>query len=83
VYVPHTYNFITGQFDERIYSTTDPFNPEPVVDIFANFDIRTFRFFVKMDNITQGLFSKGYYESPNYPMQPRGIKFGVNWMLFY
>ena len=80
----HHYNMITGQFDENNLSAeNDQLSFDPVFDIFANFDIRTFRFFLKVDNITQGLFSKGYYEAPNYPMQPRGVKLGVNWMLFY
>lgn len=75
------YNMITGQFNEN--NISEPLNYEPVIDVFASFDIRTFRFFIKGDNIAQGLFSKGLYEAPRYPMQPRGIKLGVNWMLFY
>lgn len=78
------YEFITGTWN--YYS---PFgypaenNFMPVIDVFANFDIRTFRFFLKMDNVAQGLFNKGYYEAPYYPMQPRGFKLGVDWFLFY
>ncbi len=78
------YEFITGNW---IYNATidDPAenNFMPVIDVFANFDIRTFRFFVKMDNVAQGLFNKGYFEAPYYPMQPRGFKLGVDWFLFY
>lgn len=55
----------------------------PVIDVFLNFDVETLRFFVKMDNIAQGLFSNGYYQAPNYPMQPRAFRLGLNWFLFY
>ena len=55
----------------------------PVTDVFINFDIRSFRFFVKADNITQGLFANGYFEAPDYPMQNRSIKLGMNWYVFY
>ncbi len=83
-YAGHSYNMITGQFNELpFFPGTDSLHFDPVIDVFANFDIRTFRFFLKVDNVAQGLFSKGYYETPNYPMQPRGVKLGVNWMLFY
>ncbi len=55
----------------------------PVTDVFINFDIRSFRFFVKADNITQGLFANGYFEAPDYPMQNRSVKLGMNWYVFY
>lgn len=78
------YDFVNGNW---IYyaSFDDPTiqNFQPVVDVFANFDIQTFRFFIKMDNVAQGLFNKGYFEAPYYPMQPRGFKLGIDWFLFY
>lgn len=83
-YDGHRYNMITGQFDNNdIPAENEILQYDPVIDVFVNFDIRTFRFFIKVDNIAQGLFSNGFYEAPNYPMQPRGVKLGVNWMLFY
>ncbi|MBK7568579.1 MAG: hypothetical protein IPI31_12220 [Bacteroidetes bacterium] len=78
------YEFISGSWiNSAGYNDPEFVNFMPVIDVFANFDIRTFRFFVKMDNVAQGLFNKGYYEAPHYPMQPRGFKLGVDWFLFY
>lgn len=78
------YEFISGSWiNSAGYNDPEFINFMPVIDVFANFDIRTFRFFVKMDNVAQGLFNKGYYEAPHYPMQPRGFKLGVDWFLFY
>ncbi len=78
------YEFITGNWLYNV-AFDDPAitNFRPVIDVFANFDIRTFRFFIKLDNVAQGLFNKGYYEAPFYPMQPRGFKLGIDWFLFY
>ena len=78
------YEFISGSWiNSAGYNDPEFVNFMPVIDVFANFDIRTFRFFVKMDNVAQGLFNKGYYEAPHYPVQPRGFKLGVDWFLFY
>jgi hypothetical protein len=85
-YYGYKYNPINGQFGNQAGSDESNYQLltfYPVFDIFANFDIRTFRFFLKVDNVAQGLFSNGYFEAPQYPMQPRGVKLGVNWMLFY
>ncbi len=80
----HAYDFVTGSFFYyNPYQVPGGKNFQPVIDVFANFDIRTFRFFLKIDNVAQGLFNKGYYEAPFYPMQPRGFKLGVDWFLFY
>lgn len=82
------YDMITGRF-LNIYTGYfgTPVPPEvvmePVIDIYASFDVRTLRFFVKMENIAQGLFSKGWYQAPYYPMQPRAFKLGIDWNLYY
>ena len=82
------YDMITGRF-LNVYTgyfgtpLSEEVITEPVIDIYASFDVRTLRFFVKMENIAQGLFSKGWYQAPNYPMQPRAFKLGIDWNLYY
>ena len=83
-YIQYDYDIITGQWINQSdfdYYYSAP--TEPTIDIFANFDVQTLRFFAKMDNAAQGLFSKGHYTAPNYPMQPRSFHLGLNWFLFY
>jgi len=87
-YTPIPYDMITGRFTNLFggYLQTpflETFDPEPILDIYASFDIRTLRFFLKLDNVTEGLFSKGYYQAPNYPAQPRAFKLGIDWNLYY
>ena len=83
-YIQYDYDIITGQWINQSdfdYYYSAP--TEPTIDIFANFDVQTLRFFAKVDNAAQGLFSKGHYTAPNYPMQPRSFHLGLNWFLFY
>ncbi|MEZ5015248.1 MAG: putative porin [Chitinophagales bacterium] len=83
-YDPFIYNIVNGQFNVGHYADWDyPFTYAPVLDVYASFDVRTLRFFAKLENAAQGLYQKGYYEAPFYPCQPRSFKLGFNWMLFY
>ena len=82
-YEGYAYNFITGQFGMQSPADTKVLSFYPVLDAFVNFDIRSFRFFLKGENLTQDLFSKGYFEAPEYPMQERSFKLGFSWYLFY
>lgn len=79
-YAADGYDPISGVF---FYQSLEELSFYPVVDLFINFDIRTFRFFVKADNISQGLFRAGYFEAPGYPMQFRSIKAGIQWHVLY
>ncbi|MFN0274925.1 MAG: putative porin, partial [Chitinophagales bacterium] len=76
----YQYDIITGMFATGGNETSEFY---PWLDVFASFDIRTFRMFLKLENATQGLLGDGYYEAENYPMQSRSFKLGVNWMLYY
>jgi len=84
-YNNYGYDIITGQFVRLSGFIGNGFSADPNItfDFFANFDVETLRFFVKVDNVAQGLFSKGYYIAPHYPMQPRAFRLGLNWFLFY
>jgi len=79
-YAADAFDPVSGQF---YYQSTDTLSFYPVTDAFVNFDIKSFRFFVKGVNLTQGLFAKGYFEAPDYPMPPRSVRFGLRWYIFY
>ncbi len=83
-YNNYGYDIITGQFIRQgFFGSGISSEPYPTFDFFANFDVETLRFFVKVDNVAQGLFGKGTYIAPNYPIQPRAFRLGLNWFLFY
>lgn len=78
--VLYSYDIITGLFATGENATAEFY---PRLDVFASFDIKTFRMFLKLENVAQGILGDGFYEAEGYPMQGRSFKFGVNWMLYY
>lgn len=54
----------------------------PIVELFFNFRIKTFKGFLKVVHLNQGLPMEGYFVTPFYPGQMRSIDFGVSWSLF-
>lgn len=53
-----------------------------LADVFANLRINRTRLFVKMAHVNQGVFSPGYYVTPDYLAMRRSFAFGVDWYLF-
>lgn len=54
----------------------------PLVDVFFNLQVKRTRVFVVVQNITDGLFAKGYYTHPNSPAAPRAFRLGVSWQFY-
>ena len=52
-------------------------------DLFMNFRIKRVLLFLKINNLLQGLAGvQGYYNTPVYIGQGRGVELGVNWLFF-
>ncbi|MEO8148210.1 MAG: putative porin [Bacteroidia bacterium] len=54
----------------------------PFIDFFASAKIRTAKIFIKVENIGSGWIGKNYFITPGYPMQGRGMRFGLQWSFF-
>lgn len=78
-YTADAYDPITQQF---YVQNTFPVYGYPVIELFFNFKIHTFRGFVKVVHLNQGFPAEGYFVTPFYPGQIRSIDFGVSWALF-
>lgn len=52
-----------------------------IPDVFANFQVDTFRIFLKFSHLNQ-LPDNGYITTPIYPGMRRTFTFGVNWQFF-
>ena len=53
----------------------------PMCDVYANFQLKSCRFFIMMTHINQG--SRGnYFFTPHYPEFGRTLRFGINWNFF-
>jgi hypothetical protein len=51
-------------------------------DLFLNFKVQTFNFFVKSAHVNQGLTSEGYFLTPFYTGVRRTLDLGVRWSFF-
>lgn len=51
-------------------------------DLFLNFKVQTFNFFVKSAHVNQGLTAEGYFLTPYYTGIKRTIDLGVRWSFF-
>lgn len=68
---------ITGQF----YQQNDwEMSMLPIVDAFISFQVKSFRGFVKLENVYNLIdANQVYFSAPNYPMRDWTFRFGVSW----
>jgi hypothetical protein len=79
-YYANEYNTILG---DMTVQTDKQIGNYPVFDYFLNAKIKTFRLFLKAENINSKFTTKqDYFASPNYPARPFMIRFGLTWMFF-
>ena len=81
-YSPYNYHPLIGQFflqNEQSLSFT------PLIDVFLNFKVKTFRFFFKVESLMPYLTERYYFQTASYPLPygwgNGGVRFGVNWRL--
>ena len=52
----------------------------PEMNVYANFHLKTVRFFVQYYHLNKGLFGGvNYLSMPNYPINPGTLQFGLSW----
>ena len=52
----------------------------PQMNIYANFHLKTMRFFVQYYHWNKGLFGgNNYFAAPGYPINPATFQFGLSW----
>ncbi len=54
----------------------------PVLDFFANAQIRRTRIFLKVENLNASFTGRTYYSAPNYPYRDLTVRFGIVWNWF-
>ena len=54
----------------------------PVINVYANLQLKRTRFFVMFYHVNDGLGSRKYFYAPHYPVNPRILKFGVSWNFY-
>lgn len=51
----------------------------PEMNVYANFHLKTVRFFVQYYHWNKGLFGRSYLSMPGYPINPATFQFGLSW----
>jgi hypothetical protein len=79
LYLADAYMPATGQF---YLQNEKKIGNYAYLDLFANFRIKTFRFFLKYEHLNAGFSERGYYTVPHYPMAGGTFKWGIRWQFF-
>jgi hypothetical protein len=54
----------------------------PILDFFANAQIKRTRLFLKVENFSASFTGRNYYSAPNYPYRDLTVRFGLVWNFF-
>jgi len=54
----------------------------PIVNVYANLQLKRTRIFIMMHHVNAGMGNKNYFLSPHYPMNQNILKFGVSWNFY-
>lgn len=53
-----------------------------ILDGFVHFKVSKAIFFLKMENLTEGITPYNYWAAPHYPLNDRVLRVGINWRFF-
>jgi len=54
----------------------------PVVNVYANFQLKRTRFFVMMSHVNAGMGTPNYFTTPHYPLNRSLLRFGLSWNFY-
>ena len=54
----------------------------PLLDLFVNLQIRTARFYFKLEHINSSISGYNYWAAPGYPLPDFVFRVGINWRFF-
>ncbi|WP_456377685.1 putative porin [Lutibacter sp.] len=78
-YSANAYNPLLSEF---VLQNNTEIGNFPVLDFFANAQIRRTRIFLKVENLNASFTGRTYYSAPNYPYRDLTVRFGVVWNWF-
>ena len=76
------YSPALGQFTIQSGNEKVKIGNYPIINLYANFNLKNTRFFVMASHINEGMGSKNYFLTPHYPTNERVIYFGLSWNFF-
>jgi hypothetical protein len=54
----------------------------PYIHLFATAQLKSFQFFVRIENVTEGISRYNYFAAPGIPLPDRFVRLGFNWRFF-
>ena len=76
------YSPALGQFTVQSGNEKVKIGNYPIINLYANFNLKNTRFFVMASHINEGMGSKNYFLPSHYPTNERVIYFGLSWNFF-
>ncbi len=77
-YMPATQQFyLQPEGDTRV-----KLGAYPIVNVYANLQLKRTRFFVMMYHVNQGMGNSNSFLVPHYPINPRFLKMGLSWNFY-
>ncbi|MEM7367762.1 MAG: putative porin [Bacteroidota bacterium] len=77
-YLAQAVDPMTGEFFPSYYQVV----PFAHADVYGSFRIKGVDIFAKYTYVNEGIFYRGYYTTPFYPMMSASFLLGVNWSFF-
>lgn len=78
-YKANAYNPLLSEF---VLQNDTEIGNFPVLDFFANAQIRRTRLYLKVENFSASFTGRNYYSAPNYPYRDLTVRFGLVWNWF-
>jgi len=78
-YNANAYNPLLSEF---VLQNDTEIGDFPIIDFFANAQIRRTRIFLKVENLNASFTGRTYYSAPNYPYRDLTVRFGIVWNWF-
>ncbi len=79
-YYSPSYAPAVSQFVVQNSLTREKVGGYPLVSVYANLALKKLRFHITYYHINQG--DGRYFTMPNYPMNPKGLRFGISWNFY-
>ena len=81
-YYAPDYSPALGQFAVQASNSLTKIGNYPIVNVYANFQLKQARFFLMASHVNAGSGRKNYFLTPHYPLNDRVIYFGLSWNFF-
>lgn len=79
VFKANAYNPLLSEF---VLQNNSKIGNYPILDFFANAQIKRTRLFLKVENFSASFTGRNYYSAPNYPYRDLTVRFGLVWNFF-